>query len=157
MEKEITHSSVLAWNIPGMGESGGLLSMGSHRIRHDWSDLASAAAAHPYMTTGKTIALTRWTVVGKVILCFWICCLVCSWLFFQGVSFNFMAAVTTCSDFGTPPPKIKSVSFLIYLPWNPTLGDLPNPGIEAPPFVSPGLAGELYTMPPGVAPHQPIG
>ena len=40
-----THSSVLAWRIPGMGEPGGLLSMGSHRVRNDWSDLAAAAAA----------------------------------------------------------------------------------------------------------------
>ena len=40
-----THSSVLAWRIPGTGESGGLLSMGSHRVRHDRSDLAAAAAA----------------------------------------------------------------------------------------------------------------
>ena len=40
-----THSSVLAWRIPGMGEPGGLLSMGSHRIRHNWSNLAAAAAA----------------------------------------------------------------------------------------------------------------
>ena len=39
-----THSSVLAWRIPGTGELGGLLSMGSHRVRHDWSDLAAAAA-----------------------------------------------------------------------------------------------------------------
>ena len=39
-----THSSFLAWRIPGMGESGGLLSMGSHRIGHDCSDLAAAAA-----------------------------------------------------------------------------------------------------------------
>ena len=37
-----THSSVLAWRIPGMGEPGGLPSMGSHRVRHDWSDLAVA-------------------------------------------------------------------------------------------------------------------
>ena len=36
LEKEVaTHSSVLAWRIPGMGEPGGLLSMGSHRIGHD--------------------------------------------------------------------------------------------------------------------------
>ena len=35
-----THSSILAWRIPGMGEPGGLPSMGSHRVRHDWSDLA---------------------------------------------------------------------------------------------------------------------
>ena len=40
-----THSSVLAWRIPGTGEPGGLLSVGSHRARYDWSDLAAAAAA----------------------------------------------------------------------------------------------------------------
>ena len=39
-----THSNVLAWRIPGTGEPGGLLSMGSHRVGHDWSDLAAAAA-----------------------------------------------------------------------------------------------------------------
>ena len=43
LEKEMaTHSSVLAWRIPRMGEPGGLLSMGSHRIKHDWSDLVAA-------------------------------------------------------------------------------------------------------------------
>ena len=46
LEKEMaTQSSVLAWRIPGTGEPGGLPSMGSHRVRHDWSDLAAAAAA----------------------------------------------------------------------------------------------------------------
>ena len=36
LEKEVaTHPSVLAWRIPGMGEPGGLLSMGSHRVGHD--------------------------------------------------------------------------------------------------------------------------
>ena len=39
-----THSSVLAWRIPGMGEPGGLSFMGSHRVRQDWSYLAAAAA-----------------------------------------------------------------------------------------------------------------
>ena len=39
-----THSSVLAWRIPGTGEPGGLPSMGSHRVGHDRSDLAVAAA-----------------------------------------------------------------------------------------------------------------
>ena len=43
LEKEMaTHSSVLAWRIPGTGEPGGLPSMGSHRVGHDWSDLAAA-------------------------------------------------------------------------------------------------------------------
>ena len=46
LEKEMaTHSSVFAWRIPGTGEHGGLPSMGSHRVRHDKSDLAAAAAA----------------------------------------------------------------------------------------------------------------
>ena len=40
-----THSGVLAWRIPGTGEPGGLPSMGSHRVGHDWSDLAAVAAA----------------------------------------------------------------------------------------------------------------
>ena len=44
LEKEMaTHSSVLAWRIPRTGKPGGLPSMGSHRVRHDWSDLAAAA------------------------------------------------------------------------------------------------------------------
>ena len=44
LEKEMaTNSSVLAWRILGTGEPGGLLSMGSHRVGHDWSDLAAAA------------------------------------------------------------------------------------------------------------------
>ena len=46
LEKEMaTHSSVLVWRIPGTGEPGGLPSVGSRRVRHDWSDLAAAAAA----------------------------------------------------------------------------------------------------------------
>ena len=40
-----THSSVLAWRIPGTAEPGGLPSVGLHRVGHDWSDLAAAAAA----------------------------------------------------------------------------------------------------------------
>ena len=46
LEKEMAaHSSVLALRIPGTGEPGGLPSMGSHRVGHDRSDLAAAAAA----------------------------------------------------------------------------------------------------------------
>ena len=58
LEKEMaTHSSVLAWRIPGTAEPGGLPSMGSHRVRHDWSDLA-AAAAYPKggCRSGKTMS-----------------------------------------------------------------------------------------------------
>ena len=44
-DRMATHSSVLAWRLPGMVEPDGLLSMGSHRVQHDWSILAVAAAA----------------------------------------------------------------------------------------------------------------
>ena len=45
-EKEMaTHFSVLAWRIPGTEEPGGLPSLGLHRVKHDWSNLAAAAAA----------------------------------------------------------------------------------------------------------------
>ena len=44
LEKEMaTHSSVLAWRIPGTAEPGGLPSMGSHRVGHDWSRLSSSS------------------------------------------------------------------------------------------------------------------
>ena len=46
-----THSSVLAWRIPGTGEPGGLLSMGSHRVGHDWSD---ACMHSPLQELGNT-------------------------------------------------------------------------------------------------------
>ena len=48
LEKEMaTHFSVLAWRIPGMGKPGGLPSMGSHRVRHDWSALAAVEGVLP--------------------------------------------------------------------------------------------------------------
>ena len=51
------HSSTLAWRIPGMAEPGGLLSMGSHRVGHDWSDLAAA-----YINTSfhQPLSLKQW-------------------------------------------------------------------------------------------------
>ena len=46
VEKAMTpHSSTLAWRIPGTEKPGGLPSMGLHRVRHDWCDLAAVAAA----------------------------------------------------------------------------------------------------------------
>ena len=50
-----THSSVLAWRIPGMAEPGGLLSMGSHRVGHNWSDLA-AAAEFPKLSMDRVLS-----------------------------------------------------------------------------------------------------
>ena len=51
-EEMATHSSVLAWRIPGTGEPGGLPSLGSHRVGNEWKDLAAAAArGRGYMYT----------------------------------------------------------------------------------------------------------
>ena len=54
-----SHSSVLAWRIPGTGKPGGLPSMGSHRVGHDWSDLAVAAVNR----TDEIISVTKLSVV----------------------------------------------------------------------------------------------
>ena len=45
-EEMATHSSVLSWRMPGTWEPGGLPSMGSHRVGHNWSDLAAAADSY---------------------------------------------------------------------------------------------------------------
>ena len=63
LEKETaTHSGVLAWRIPGTGEPGGLLSEGSHRVGHNWSDLAAAAAV-VYSCQCRRCGFNPW--VGK--------------------------------------------------------------------------------------------
>ena len=68
-----THSSVLAWRIPGTGKPGGLPSMGLHRVGHDWSDLAAAAAAaytkkctHVYTHINTRGALERCSLLEEL-------------------------------------------------------------------------------------------
>ena len=61
LEKEMaTHSSVIAWKIPGTGEPGGLQSMGLHRVGYDWSDLAAAAAAADTKNTKSARLQQKW-------------------------------------------------------------------------------------------------
>ena len=77
--------------------------------------------SHSHMTNGKTIALTRWTFVGKVASLFFnmLSRLVITFLPRSKcllMSFNFMAGVTICSDFGVPKNKFSHF-FPIYLPW----------------------------------------
>ena len=60
LENEIaTHSSVLAWRILWAGEPGGLLSIGSHRVGHDLSDLACMTAFEKEMATHSSILSWR--------------------------------------------------------------------------------------------------
>ena len=66
LEKEMaTNSNVLAWRIPGMAEPGGLLSMGSHRVGHDWSD--SAAAAVSQETDGPQAGQMEFVHCGEIL------------------------------------------------------------------------------------------
>ena len=61
LEKEMaTHSSVLAWRIPGTGEPRELPSMGSHRVGHGWSDLAAAVAVGPQMAYPRVSHYVEW-------------------------------------------------------------------------------------------------
>ena len=78
--------------------------------------------SHPYTTTGKTIALTRRTFVGQVmsLLSNMLSRLVITFLLRSKCLFNFMDAVTICSDFGAPQNKVTHCfhCFPIYLPWS---------------------------------------
>ena len=64
LEKEMaTHSSVLAWRIPGMEEPFGLPSMGSHRVGHDCGDLAAACViVHAGILSCVQLVVTLWIV-----------------------------------------------------------------------------------------------
>ena len=60
-----THSSVLAWRIPGTGEPGGLPSMGSHRVGHDWSDLAAAVTLFIFSFLIDSMGITVFSSVTQ--------------------------------------------------------------------------------------------
>ena len=119
-----THSSVLAWRIPGTGEPGGLLSMGSHRVGHNWSDLAAAAAAD---LAGREMGwrerksrLCRLTVCfpGWLVLCF------------NTESLTFSSHVPLCpSEVTSPSSRLQQRSSLCPLRgafWKQTLIDWGN-------------------------------
>ena len=66
----LTHSSILSWRIPEREEPVGLLSMGSHRVRHDWRDLAAAAATRfekrwGMLTVRKNTSSSPWSVLSS--------------------------------------------------------------------------------------------
>ena len=84
-------------------------------INSSVSALFIVQLSHPYMTTEKTIALTRWTLMAKQCLCFFnmLSRLVIAFLP-RSKCLNFMAAVTICSDFGAQ--KIKSLTVFIISP-----------------------------------------
>ena len=62
LEEMANHSSVLAWRIPGTEEPSGLPSMGSHRVWHDWSDLAAVAAATAVLNCNQGTPRICWFI-----------------------------------------------------------------------------------------------
>ena len=76
--------------------------------------------SYPYMTTGKTIALTRWTFVGKVMSLLFTMLSRLVITFPRSKRLNFMAADTICSDFGAQKSNVSHCfhCFPIYLPWS---------------------------------------
>ena len=82
------------------------------------SALFMVQLSHPYMATGKPIALTIWTFVSKVMSLLFNTLSLRSFSSKEQVSFNFMAAVTICSDFGAPRNKVSHCfhCFPIYFP-----------------------------------------
>ena len=125
-----THSSVLAWRIPGTGEPSGLPSVGSHRVGHDWSDLAAAAAAvtvqaRALMASGQGhrpvvhSALLRGNIAPVMGLCV----------------LSHFSHVQLCATPRTVPHQaLLSMGFSRQENWMglsyPPPGGLPNPGIE---------------------------
>ena len=65
-----THSSILAWRIPGIGEPGGLLSLGSHRDGHDWSDFSSSSSRFvlAFLPRSKRLLISRLQSPSAVVL-----------------------------------------------------------------------------------------
>ena len=94
LEKQMTtHSSVLAWRIPGMVEPGGLPSMGSHRVGHNWSDLAAAAAD----IIVSSMSVTFWILLRP----FW---LFSSLQIFSAAAKSLQLCPTLCDPIDSTPP-----------------------------------------------------
>ena len=87
-------------------------------LQHSNSKASILQHSHPYMTTGKPIALTRWTFVGKIMSLLFNMLSTLVIAFPRQASFNFMAAVTICSDFGEQEDQVCHCfnCFPIYLP-----------------------------------------
>ena len=146
LEKEMaTHSSVLAWRIPGTGEPGGLPSMGSHRVAHDWSDLAAAARTCGFLQRAVP-ELLELTLKVKV------------------KSLNPVRLPWTVAYQAPPSMGFSRQEYWSGLPF-PSPGDLSDPGIESrsPAFQADALTSEppgkltLPTFYLGIySPHPPI-
>ena len=112
------------------GKPGGLPSMGSHRVRHNWSDLA--AAAQP-----GTPFHSMWLDYRPGYQSLWICVCVLSHLRLSATSITVAHQAPLSMGF----PRQEYWSGLLF----PSPADLPNPGMETVSLMSPALAGGFFT------------
>ena len=90
LEKEMaTHSSVLAWRIPGTGEPGGLPSMGLHRVGHDWSDIAAAVFICMNIPRFVYPLICWWTLMST----FWLSWIMLLWTQVHKYVFNSLLSI----------------------------------------------------------------
>ena len=148
LEKEMaTHSSVLAWRIPGTGEPGGLPSMGSHRVGHNWSNLAAAAAQWIYcvvLTSALSAKINKMINFSKQFSYSYT-------YIYESESEVTQLCVTLCNPMDCSPPgsSVHGILQARILEWVAisSPGNLPNPGIE---FRSPTMqADSLLSEPQG--------
>ena len=126
-----THSSVLTWRIPGMEEPGVLPSMGSHRVGHDWSDLAAAAAGIPSPPLALFVVMLpkpTWLHIPG-------CLALGEWLHHRGYlshkdffCFLYSSSVYSCHLFLICSVSVRSIPFLSFIvpvfAWNVPLVSL---------------------------------
>ena len=125
LEKEMaTHSSVLAWRIPGMEEPGGLPSMGSHRVGHDWSDLAADHLLEwpkPVVMVPGNVQIhdILWSLeTPRILLFLWFCC----YFFLQMLSYTSMFPINPICG---PKPVMISAACKQKV-WIKSLSELPE-------------------------------
>ena len=130
LEKEMaTHSSVLAWRIPGTGKPGGLPSMGSHRVGHDWRDLAAAAAAATRCCMAKTNT-TLWSnylpIKSKLFQMWRNKVIQFSWLLGRGEFLSRSLDLVLCYKLYKPQSSRLTANFHLFTSWNQFLDKLPE-------------------------------
>ena len=108
------------WILAVQGILKSLLQHHSSKTSIIGTQLSLWSSSHPYMTTGKTIALTRWTFVSKVMSLFFNMLSSLVIAFLSRSKRLFMAAVIICSDSGAPKNKLSHCfhCFPIYFPWS---------------------------------------
>ena len=112
-----THSSILAWRIPGTEEPGGLPSMGLHRVGHDWSDLAAAVSHKCLVKTPLHVTLLLCLICGPETQVLYLPSP-------PATKVNLGGTGPFCGNFSPPPPALDFTCppcFITSSTWLPTL------------------------------------